>query len=260
MAPEGLPLYGIPIAIKDNIDVAGISTTAACADFAYTPEADAAAVSRLRAAGALVIGKTNLDQFATRTGRCALAPMACPATPSILRWCPAAPVPARRSPCRQASFPSRLEPIPRVSGRVPAGLNNIVGLKPSLGAVSTIGVVPACRSLDCVSIFALTVEDAYFALRIIAGFDEADFFSPPDSGRAAGCPPGIPRIGSPDAATLTFGGDKLAEAAFSTALAGLANTGATFRAVNIQSLLDARRCSMTGHGSPSDTKPSARSS
>lgn len=236
--PAGLPLYGIPVAIKDNIDVAGVSTTAACPDFAYVPDADATVVAKLRAAGALVIGKTNLDQFAT-----GLVGVRSPYGVPRNTFDPAI-VPGGSSSGSAVAVAAGIVPLAlgtdtAGSGRVPAGLNNIVGLKPSPGAISTTGVVPACRSLDCVSIFALTVEDAYFALQIIAGYDELDSFSRQTAFGPLGALPAMPRIGSPDAATLTFGGDKLAEAAFSATLAGLSGRGPACQTVNIQPLLDA---------------------
>ncbi len=235
--PVGLPLYGIPVAIKDNIDVAGIPTTAACPEFAYTPGADAAAVTKLRAAGALVIGKANLDQFAT-----GLVGVRSPYGVPRNTFDPAM-VPGGSSSGSAVAVAAGIVPLAlgtdtAGSGRVPAGLNNIVGLKPSLGVVSTTGVVPACRSLDCVSIFALTVEDAYFALQTIAGFDETDSFSRRIAVEPLSALTAMPRIGSPDAATLTFGGDKRAGAAFSSALASITKDSTTVRTVNIQPLLD----------------------
>ncbi len=174
--PEGKPLYGVPFAIKDNIDLAGHPTTAACPDFAYVPEASAFVVARLMAAGAIPIGKTNLDQFATGlngtrspygTPGCALDP---------------AYVPGGSSSGSAVAVASGLVSFSlgtdtAGSGRVPAMFNNIVGLKPTRGLVSTSGVVPACRSLDCVSIFALSCDDARDVLSVAEGFDAADPFS-----------------------------------------------------------------------------------
>ena len=160
-----LPLYGIPVAVKDNIDVAGLPTTAACPAFLYHPARDATAVARLRAAGALVIGKTNLDQFAT-----GLVGVRSPyGTPRNL-FDPAL-IPGGSSSGSGVAVGAGVVPLAlgtdtAGSGRVPAAFNNIVGLKPSLGLIPTTGVVPACRSLDCVSIFALTVDDAVTACRL----------------------------------------------------------------------------------------------
>src|SRR5262245_19390876 len=165
-----LPLYGVPLAVKDNIDVKGLPTTAACPAFSYEPGKDATCVARLRAAGAIVIGKTNLDQFAT-----GLVGVSTPHGIARNLFDPAL-IPGGSSSGSAIAVAAGLVPLAlgsdtAGSGRVPAGLSNIVGLKPSLGLVSTAGVVPACRTLDCVSIFALTVDDAFAALAAMAGPD-----------------------------------------------------------------------------------------
>src|SRR5436189_2700907 len=170
---DGRPLYGIPVAIKDNIDAEGMPTTAACPAFAYKPVRDATAVARLRRAGAIVIGKTNLDQFAT-----GLVGVRSPYGIPRNAFNPAL-IPGGSSSGSAVAVAAGLVPLAlgtdtAGSGRVPAALNNIVGLKPSLGLISTAGVVPACRSLDCVSIFGLTTDDAWTALSAIAGPDPAD--------------------------------------------------------------------------------------
>ena len=154
-----LPLYGVPFAIKDNIDVAGWPTTAACPEFAYTAKANATVVARLRAAGAIVIGKTNLDQFAT-----GLVGTRSPygAVPNSFdpRYVSGGSSSGSASVVARGLVPFALGTDTAGSGRVPAGFNNIVGLKPTKGWLSTTGLVPACRSLDCISVFALTVADA----------------------------------------------------------------------------------------------------
>ena len=174
--PSDLPLYGVPFAIKDNIDVAGMPTTAACPEYAYLADTDASVVARLRAAGAIPIGKTNLDQFAT-----GLVGMRSPYGEVPNTFLPdyvsggsssgSASVVARG----QVAF--SLGTDTAGSGRVPAGFNNIVGLKPTRGALSTKGVIPACASLDCVSIFALSLNDAETVLKVASGLDEADPWS-----------------------------------------------------------------------------------
>src|SRR6185503_18929456 len=163
------PLYGVPVAVKDNIDVADLPTTAACPAFSYMPDADAVVVARLKAAGALVIGKTNLDQFATglvgtRT------PYPVPRNPLRADLIPGGSSSGSAVAVAAGIVPLALGTDTAGSGRVPAMLNNIVGLKPSLGVISTRGVVPACRTLDCVSVFALNVDDAWTALAACAGF------------------------------------------------------------------------------------------
>jgi allophanate hydrolase len=171
-----LPLYGIPVAIKDNIDVAGLPTTAACPAFAYDPKHDATVVARLRAAGVIVIGKTNLDQFATGLVG-TRSPYGVPRNPIRDDLIPGGSSSGSAAAVAAGIVPISLGSDTAGSGRVPAMLNNIVGLKPSLGLVPTTGVVPACRTLDCVSIFSLTVGDAWRVLRVIAGFDPGDAYS-----------------------------------------------------------------------------------
>lgn len=227
--PAG-PLHGIPVAVKDNIDVAGLPTTCACPDFAHVATEDAALVARLRRAGALVIGKTNLDQFAT-----GLVGVRSPYGVPRNTLDPAL-VPGGSSSGSAVAVAAGLVPLAlgtdtAGSGRVPAGLNAIVGLKPSLGALSTRGVVPACRTLDCVSIFALTAEDAFAGFSALAGFDAADPFS---RALPAGRPGSLPlRVGVPDGPSRRFAGDALSEAAFDAVLADLAALGATLVPVDL---------------------------
>ena len=157
------PLWGIPFAVKDNIDVAGMPTTAACPDYAYLPDKDATVVALLKAAGALVVGKTNLDQFAT--GLVGVrSPYPIPRNAVDPSLVPGGSSSGSAVATARGIVSFALGTDTAGSGRIPAGLNNIVGLKPTVGALSASGVVPACRTLDCVSIFALTVDDAYRVL------------------------------------------------------------------------------------------------
>ena len=156
---DRLPLYGIPFAVKDNIDVAGLATTAACPGFAYTPQASAEVVQRLVEAGAIVIGKTNLDQFAT--GLVGVrSPYGVPRNPFDAAFVPGGSSSGSAVAVSSGLVSFSLGTDTAGSGRVPAGFNNIVGLKPTPGLFSNEGVVPACRSLDCVSVFALSCADA----------------------------------------------------------------------------------------------------
>jgi allophanate hydrolase len=212
-----LPLYGIPVAVKDNIDALGFPTTAACPAFSYTPTHDSTAVQRLRAAGAIIIGKTNLDQFAT--GLVGVrSPYGIPRNSIREDLIPGGSSSGSATAVGAGIVPLSLGTDTAGSGRVPAMLNNIVGLKPSLGMISTAGLVPACRTLDCISVFALTVDDAALALSVMAGPDQADPFSR-DRPLGAITPfPANMRLGVPRNGQLIFFGDKKAEAAYADAL------------------------------------------
>ncbi|HPH06156.1 MAG TPA: allophanate hydrolase [Methylotenera sp.] len=171
-----LPLYGVPFAIKDNIDLAGIPTTAACPEYAYTPTTNATVVQKLIDAGAIPIGKTNLDQFATGLVGTRSPYGACQNSFNTKYISGGSSAGSAVSVALGlASF--SLGTDTAGSGRVPASFNNLVGHKPSCGLLSTRGVVPACRTLDCVSIFALTAEDAAQVLESAQGFDEEDAYS-----------------------------------------------------------------------------------
>lgn len=219
--PAAMPLWGVPFAVKDNIDVAGLPTTAACPDFAHTPAETAPAVARLRAAGAILIGKTNLDQFAT--GLVGLrTPYPAPRNAIDPAYVPGGSSSGSAVAVAHGIVSFALGTDTAGSGRVPAALNNVVGLKPSLGAVSSRGMLPACRTLDTLSVFAGTVADADAAFRVMLGFDGADPWSRalPVAATPAGLPAGL-RLGLPDAASLRFGGDGLSEAAFAATRADL---------------------------------------
>jgi len=174
--PADLPLYGIPFAIKDNIDLACIPTTAACPEYAYTPAKNATVVQKLINAGAIPVGKTNLDQFATGLvgTRSPYGAVQNSFDPDYISGGSSAGS-AVSVALGMASF--SLGTDTAGSGRVPAAFNNLVGHKPTCGLLSTQGVVPACRTLDCVSIFALTAQDAATVLESAQGFDEEDAYS-----------------------------------------------------------------------------------
>jgi allophanate hydrolase len=221
-----LPLLGVPVAVKDNIDVLGMPTTAACPAFSYSPSYDATAVARLRAAGAIPIGKTNLDQFAT--GLVGVrSPYGIPKNPLRGELLPGGSSSGSAVAVAAGLVPLALGTDTAGSGRVPALLNNIVGLKPSLGMISTAGVLPACRTLDCVSIFSLTVDDAVTALAAMTGPDGADPFSRDRPLGAITAQPTNLRLGVPRSGQLIFFGDKAQDAAYRDALKRLASLGAT---------------------------------
>ena len=235
-----LPLYGIPVAVKDNIDVAGLSTTAACPAYAYMPPHDATSVARLRAAGAIVIGKTNLDQFAT--GLVGVrSPYGIPTNPMRGDLIPGGSSSGSAIAVAAGLVPLALGTDTAGSGRVPAMLNNIVGLKPSLGLVSTAGVVPACRTLDCVSVFALTVDDAMTGLTAMAGPDGADPFSRNRALAGVSAFPANLRLGVPRDGQLIFFGDKAQEAAYGAALERWTALGATFVGVDLEPFYETAR-------------------
>jgi allophanate hydrolase len=171
-----LPLYGIPFAVKDNIDVAGLPTTAACPAFAYTPERDATVVARLIAAGAILIGKTNLDQFATGLVG-TRSPHGAPRSVFNADYISGGSSSGSAVAVAAGLVSFALGTDTAGSGRVPAAFNNLVGVKPSRGLLSASGVVPACRSLDCVSIFALTTSDASQVRAVAEAYDAADPYS-----------------------------------------------------------------------------------
>lgn len=224
--PESKPLWGIPFAVKDNIDVAGMPTTAACTEFSYLPSSDATVVRLLKEAGAIVVGKTNLDQFATglvgvRT------PYPIPKNAVDDTLIPGGSSSGSAVATSHGIVSFALGTDTAGSGRVPAGLNNIVGLKPTVGSVSTVGVVPACRSLDCVSIFALTVSDAFTVLEVVAQPDEADIYSRVGELGTLSEPAPSLRIGVPRASDLRFDGDVFMQSGFEQSVETLAGMGHT---------------------------------
>ena len=222
-----LPLFGLPLAVKDNIDVAGMPTTAACPAFAYTPKHSAVAVERLVQAGAIVLGKTNLDQFATGLVG-TRSPYGIPRNPFDSRYISGGSSSGSAVAVARGMATVALGTDTAGSGRVPAAFNNIVGLKPTRGLISTTGVVPACRSLDCVSVFALTCADAWRVFEVARHFDPLDPYartmSDQDSDDSAPLGPAF-RFGVPDGDQLEFFGDASAKAAFERTLETLQAMG-----------------------------------
>ncbi|WP_413192693.1 allophanate hydrolase [Pararobbsia alpina] len=239
-SPDDLPLYGVPFAIKDNIDLAGIPTTAGCPAFAYTPQRSAAVVERLIAAGAIPVGKANLDQFATGLngtrspyGACrnALDPQYVSGGSSSGSAVAVA--------LGVASF--SLGTDTAGSGRVPAMFHGLIGVKPTLSTISTRGVVPACKSLDCVSIFATTVSDARTVLGVAQGIDADDPYS-----RAVEAGPsfdgvGTLRFGVPRQSQLAFFGNDAFARLFDDAVASLKARGAEIVEIDFEPFLSIAR-------------------
>lgn len=171
-----LSLYGVPFAVKDNIDIAGMATTAACPAYAYIPAHSAPVVQRLMEAGAVLVGKTNLDQFAT--GLVGVrSPYGVPRNPFDERYIPGGSSSGSAVVVAAGLVSFALGTDTAGSGRVPAAFNNIVGYKPTRGWLSCRGVVPACRTLDCVSVMAMTCTDAVAVSLTAAGFDREYPFS-----------------------------------------------------------------------------------
>ncbi|TVP78371.1 MAG: allophanate hydrolase [Puniceicoccaceae bacterium] len=235
--PETLPLFGIPFAIKDNIDLAGIPTTAACAAYTYTPQVSAPVVAQLIEAGAIPLGKTNLDQFAT--GLVGVrSPYGVPRNPYAPDRVPGGSSAGSAVALSEQLVSFSLGTDTAGSGRVPAMFNKLWGVKPSKGRLSTRGVVPACRTLDCVSIFALNAADSQTLLKIAEGYDAADPFSLPTVDRPL---PACRKIGVPAAEQLLFFGDAAYETAWQRALDGLRSKGWELVTIDFEPFLKAAR-------------------
>jgi allophanate hydrolase len=235
--PSDLPLYGIPFGIKDNIDLVGVPTTAACAEYAYTPEYSAPVVEQLIEAGAIPIGKTNLDQFATglvgvRT------PYGAPRNPYAPDRVPGGSSCGSAVALSEGMVSFSLGTDTAGSGRVPAAFNKLWGVKPSKGRLSTSGLVPACRTLDCISIFALNAADSQSVLKVAEGFDVEDAYSL----ETFDAPLLVSKmIGIPQAEQLMFFGDAGYEAAWVKAVEDLEAKGWEIVEIDFEPFLKAAR-------------------
>lgn len=224
-----LPLYGVPFAIKDNIDAAGWDTTAACPEFAYTPAQDATVVQKLRAAGAILMGKTNLDQFATGLVG-TRSPYGAVGNSFNADYVSGGSSSGSASVVARGLVAFSLGTDTAGSGRVPAGFNNIVGLKPTKGRLSNTGLVPACRTVDCISVFALTVACAESVASIAAGYDASDAYSRVNPNTAPVAVAAALKLAIP--ATLEFFGDTQNQAVFEQAVEGFKAMGALIAPVD----------------------------
>lgn len=235
--PDGRPLWGVPFAVKDNLDVAGMPTTAACPAFARTPATTAVAVQRLLEAGAVLIGKTNLDQFATGLNG-TRSPYGVPSTPFDPRMISGGSSSGSGVAVSAGLVSFALGTDTAGSGRVPAAFTNTVGVKPSRGLVSSVGMLPACRSLDCVSVVALTVDDGTRVLHAMAGHDPTDAWSrslPATADRALPAELTALRVGVPAADDLGLSEDYRPE--WERLLADLEAAGATLVPVDLTPFL-----------------------
>ena len=238
--PSRKPLYGIPFAIKDNIDLAGTETTAACPAYAYTAKKSATVIRRLIEAGAIPIGKTNLDQFATGLNG-TRSPYGTPGSALNPDYLAGGSSSGSAVAVAAGEVSFALGTDTAGSGRVPAQFNNIVGMKPTRGLVSTLGVIPACRSLDCVSIFALSADDARDVLAAAKGFDPQDPFSRKESSVPLPARVENTRFGAPRPADLEFFGNKEGERLFRAMLDRIAGLGGTLVEVDLSPFLETAR-------------------
>lgn len=235
--PSRLPLYGIPFAIKDNIDLAGVPTTAACAEYAYTPEKSSTVVEQLIAAGAIPIGKTNLDQFAT--GLVGVrSPYGIPRNPIAPDRVPGGSSSGSAVALSEGLVTFSLGTDTAGSGRVPAMFNKLWGVKPSKGRLSTSGVVPACRTLDCVSIFALNAADSHAVLKVAEGYDAADAYSQPTHDFPL---PESKKLGIPRPEQLMFFGDAGYSEVWAKNLTALKSKGWELVEIDFEPFLQAAR-------------------
>ena len=238
--PATKPLYGVPFAIKDNIDLAGHPTTAGCPDFAYTPSKSAWVVTRLIKAGALPIGKTNLDQFATGLNG-TRSPYGAPGSALSADHISGGSSSGSAVAVAAGLVSFSLGTDTAGSGRVPAQFNNIVGVKPTRGLLSASGVVPACRSLDCVSIFALCADDAGEVLAVAKGFDASDPFSRDDSPTYLPSRVSAARFGVPRREDLQFFENDAGKRLFDATLERIAALGGEIVEVDLRPFLETAR-------------------
>ena len=220
------PLYGVPFAVKDNMDVAGMETTAACPAFAYTAKETASVVKRLEDAGAILVGKTNMDQFATGLVGTRSPYGACSSVFDA-RYVSGGSSSGSAVAVAGGLVSFALGTDTAGSGRVPAAFNNLIGLKPTRGSLSAANIVPACRSLDCVSIFALTAGDALQVFGAARGFDSSDPYSRPSAGEDGAAPwlGGSFRFGVPHPDQWEFFGDSEAQKLYEFSIRALESLG-----------------------------------
>jgi allophanate hydrolase len=235
-AGETLPLAGVPFAIKDNIDLVGSPTTAGCPDFAYDPAESATVVARMIAAGAVPVGKTNLDQFATGLNG-TRSPYGAPGCAFNRAYVSGGSSSGSAIAVAAGLVPIALGTDTAGSGRVPAAFNGLIGFKPTKGRWSTAGLVPACRSIDCITVFARAPADAALVDAVVAGHDPADPWSRQRDER----PLDLARVGVPLPHQRQFMGDLVSERLYTQALHRLAAMGAELVDIDLAPLSEAAR-------------------
>ena len=239
-AGEQLPLAGVALAVKDNIDVAGVPTTAACPAFAYQPARSATVIERLQAAGAIIVGKTNLDQFATGLVG-TRSPYGAPGCVFNRAYVSGGSSSGSAVAVAAGLVPIALGTDTAGSGRVPAAFNGLVGFKPTKGRWSTRGLLPACRSIDCITLFAADAADAARVDEVLAGFDIEDAYARYTADITVGDPQADkPTIGVPRPSQLNFFGDAQAQGLFAAAVER-AKEFAHVLEVDVSPLIDAGR-------------------
>lgn len=240
--PESMPLYGIPFAIKDNIDLAGVRTTVACERFAYLPQESAHVVTRLIRAGAIPIGKTNLDQLATGLVG-TRSPYGIPRNSFNPEYISGGSSSGSAVAVALGLVSFALASDTAGSGRVPAAFNNLIGWKPTCGRLSPAGLVPACRTIDTISVLSLTAEDAARVARVIEGFDSNEPYSRRWQPGPRPAPPtgGAFRFGIPRPEQLQFFGNDEYAQLFEAAVARLESLGGQRILIDFAPFLDATR-------------------
>ena len=230
---EDQPLYGVPFAVKDNIDYHGLPTSAGCPAYTYTPEASAPVVEKLVDAGALLIGKTNMDQFATGLVG-TRSPYGVCENVFNSDYISGGSSSGSAVAVARGHVPFALGTDTAGSGRVPAALNGLVGLKPTRGVLSNSGVVPGCTSLSCIAVLARRLEDAILVEEVGAGYDPTDQYSRPSAGLFDSTQPKLESVvvGVPTAGDLTFYGNDEARKQFEAVVSGLEDSFGSVRRID----------------------------
>jgi len=241
-----LPLFGIPFSVKDNIHVSGLKTTASCPAFAHYPEYTATVVEKLIEAGAILVGKNTMDQFAT--GLVGIRSPGHPVNPFNSEYIPGGSSSGSAVAVSTGLVSFSLGSDTGGSGRIPAALNNIVGLKPTPGLISTHGMVYANRSFDCVPIFSLTCQDAKTVFDVAIGYDVKDPFSTKDIhlSKASLFDKKNFTVGIPDSDSLLFYGDSMAEECFDQAKEMVSKLGGKIVEIDFSLFIEAGKMIFDG--------------